>query len=82
VLSLPPFAVAKPRDYQQLQRQRTPLRLLHVQPGQDPQPVQLDLLLRTERDTPVRPEHASRAFRAFAQDAGIQAHPHLLHHSP
>jgi len=29
----------------------------------------------------VRPEHASRAFRAFAQGAGIEAHPHLLRHS-
>jgi hypothetical protein len=29
----------------------------------------------------VRPEHASRAFRAFAEDAGIQAHPHLLRHA-
>ncbi len=38
-------------------------------------------MLRTERDTPVRPEHASRAFGAFAQDAGVDAHPHLLRHS-
>jgi integrase len=29
----------------------------------------------------VRPEHASRVFRAFAQDAEVQAHPHLLRHS-
>jgi integrase len=28
-----------------------------------------------------RPEHASRTFRVFAQDAGIAAHPHLLRHS-
>jgi integrase len=83
ILSLPAFAVHALRDYQQAQRQRTraPLRLLLVQPGQAPRPVELDLLLRTERDTPVRPEHASRAFRAFAQAAGIQAHPHLLRHS-
>jgi Phage integrase family/Phage integrase, N-terminal SAM-like domain len=83
ILSLPAFAVHALRDYQQAQRQRTraPLRLLLVQPGQGPRPVGLDLLLRTERDTPVRPEHASRAFRAFAQAAGIQAHPHLLGHS-
>jgi integrase len=77
VLSLPTFAVDALRDHQQVQGHRTPLRLLLVQPGQAPRPVQLDLVLRTERDTPVRPEHASRAFRAFAQAAGIQAHPHL-----
>jgi integrase len=40
---------------------------------QDQHPVQALL--------PVRPEHASRAFRAFAHDAGIAAHPHLLRHS-
>jgi integrase len=81
VLSLPAFAVDALRDYRQLQGQRPSLRLLLVQPGQAPRPVELDLLLRTGRDTPVRPEHASRAFRAFAQDVGIAAHPHLLRHS-
>ena len=81
VLSLPAFAVDALRDHQQLQRQRTPLRLLLVQPGQAPRPVELDLLLRTGRGTAVRPEHASRAFRAFAHAAGVQAHPHLLRHS-
>jgi hypothetical protein len=63
----PAFAVQALRAYQQVHQQRTPLRLLLVQPGQAPRPVELDLLLRTERDTPVRPEHASRTFRAFAQ---------------
>jgi integrase len=29
----------------------------------------------------VGPEHASRAFGAFARDAGVEAHPHLLRHS-
>lgn len=83
ILSLPAFAVHALRDYQQAQRQRTraPLRLMVVQPGQAPRPVELDLLLRTERGSPVRPEHASREFRAFAQAAGIQAHPQLLRHS-
>jgi integrase len=81
VLSLPAFAVDALRDYRHVQGIRAPLRLLLVQPGQAPRPVELDLLLRTERDTPVRPEHASRAFRAFARGAGIQAHPHLLRHS-
>jgi Phage integrase, N-terminal SAM-like domain len=36
-----------------------------ARPG--PRPVELDLLLRTGRGTAVRPEHASQAFRAFAQ---------------
>ena len=52
-----------------------------VQPGLPPRPVELDLLLRTGRGTAVRPEHASRAFRAFAQAVGVAAHPHLLRHS-
>jgi integrase len=81
VLSLPAFAVGALRAYQQVQRQRAPLRLLLVQPGQASRPVELDLLLRTGRDAPVRPEHASRAFRAFARAAGVEAHPHLLRHS-
>src|SRR6266542_3686134 len=81
VLSLPTFAVKALRDYQQLQRRRTPVPLLFVQPGEAPRPVELDLVLRTERGTPVRPEHASRVFRVFAPDAGIHAHPHLLRHS-
>ncbi len=81
VLNLPAFAVKALRHYQQEQRLRTPLRLLLVQPSQAPRSVELDLVLRTERDTPLRPEHASRAFGAFAHDAGIKAHPHLLRHS-
>jgi integrase len=81
VLSLPTFAIDALRDYQHEQGIQAPLRLLFVQPGEAPRPVELDLLLRTERDTPVRPEHASRAFRALAQAAGVQAHPHLLRHS-
>ncbi len=57
VLHLPAFAVAALRDYQhqQLQQPRTGtadgrrarLRLLHVQPGEPPRPVELDLVLRT-----------------------------------
>jgi integrase len=81
VLSLPAFAVDALRAYQREQRHCAPLRLLLVQPGQSPRPVELDLVLRTERDAPVRPEHASRAFRNFARAAGIDAHPHLLRHS-
>jgi integrase len=70
VLSLPTFAVQALRGYQQEHEQRTPLRLLLVEPGQAPRPVEVDLVLRTGRNTPVRPEHAARAFRVFAQDAG------------
>jgi integrase len=89
VLSLPTFAVSALRQYQQeherltraLGGHRAPVRLLLVQPGQAPRPVDLDLLLRTERDTAVRPEHASRAFRTLAQNVGIEAHPHLLRHA-
>ena len=81
VLSLPAFAVDALRDYQHEQGIRAPLRLPLAQPSQALRPVHLDLLLRTERGMAVRPEHASRAFRAFARDAGIQAHPHLLRHS-
>jgi hypothetical protein len=65
VLSLPTVAMDALRDYQHEQGIRAPLRLLFVQPGGAPRPVELDLLLRTERDTPVRPKHASRAFRAW-----------------
>jgi integrase len=80
-LSLPAFVLDALRDYEDKQGIRAPLQLLLVQPGQAPRPIELDLLLRTERGTPVRTEHASRAFRAFAQAAGIEAHPHLLRHS-
>ena len=80
-MNLPAFAVTALRHYQPEQGHRTLLRLPLVQPGQVPRPVELDLVLRTERDTPLRPEHASRAFRACAQDAGIKAYPHLLRHS-
>ena len=91
VLHLPAFAVAALRDYQhqQLQQPRTRtadgrrarLRVLHVQPGQPPRPVELDLVLRTQWGTPLRPNHVSRAFRALAAATGIAAHPHLLRHS-
>ena len=91
VLCLPAFAVAALRDYQhqQLQQPRTRtcdgrrarLRLLHVQPGEPPRPVELDLVLRTQWGTPLRPNHVSRAFRALAEAIGMRAHPHLLRHS-
>jgi integrase len=81
VLSLPAFAVDALRDHQQLQRQRTAPAAAAGPARPGPRPVELDLLLRTGRGTAVRPEHASRAFRAFAQAAGVQAQPHLLRHS-
>jgi integrase len=43
VLSLPTFAVGVLRGYQQVQRQRAPLRLLLVQPGDAAGLVELDL---------------------------------------
>jgi integrase len=65
-----------------------PLRTLHptlwlrwVEPGQAPRPVELDLVFRTERGTPVNPNHASRAFARLAASAGLAAHPHLLRHA-
>jgi integrase len=89
VLSLPEFAATALRHYQAEQEKitralgghRAPVRLPLVQPGQAPRPVELDLILRTERDTPVRPEHATRAFRTFARSVGVEAHPHLLRHA-
>jgi integrase len=52
-----------------------------VEPGQLPQPVELDLVFRTERGTPVNPNHASRAFARLAAGVGLAAHPHLLRHA-
>ena len=52
-----------------------------VEPGRPPHPVQLDLVFRTERGTPVNPNHASRAFARLAASVGLAAHPHLLRHA-
>jgi integrase len=52
-----------------------------VEPGRPPRPVQLDLVFRTERGTPVNPNHASRAFARLAASVGLAAHPHLLCHA-
>jgi hypothetical protein len=49
--------------------------------GQPPHPVELDLVFRTERGTPVNPNHASRAFARLAASVGLAAHPHLLRHA-
>jgi integrase len=53
-----------------------------LEPGQPPRPVELDLVFRTERGTPVNPNHASRAFARLAASVGPAAHPHLLRHAP
>jgi site-specific recombinase XerD len=61
---------------------QAPTLWLHwVEPGQAPRPVELDLVFRTERGTPVNPNHASRAFTRLAASAGVAAHPHLLRHA-
>jgi integrase len=52
-----------------------------VEPGRPPRPVQLDLVFRTERGTPVNPNHASRTFARLAASVGLTAHPHLLRHA-
>jgi integrase len=88
ILTLPPFAVqALHRHRRQQHRLRLALghaptrRLRWVEPGQPPHPVELDLVFRTERDTPVNPNHASRAFARLAASVGLAAHPHLLRHA-
>jgi integrase len=88
ILTLPAFAVQALRQHR---RQQTRLRLAggqpqtvslrRVEPGRPPQPVQLDLVFRTERGTPVHPNHASRAFARLAASIGLDAHPHLLRHA-
>jgi integrase len=88
ILTLPPFAVQALRHHR---RQQTRLRLAlgqpatlwlrWVEPGQSPRPVELDLVFRTERGTPVNPNHASRSFTRLAASTGLAAHPHLLRHA-
>ena len=88
ILTLPPFAVQALRHHR---RQQARLRLAlgqpatvplrWVEPGRPPHPVELDLVFRTERGTPVNPNHASRAFARLAASVGLAAHPHLLRHA-
>jgi integrase len=88
ILALPPFAVQALRHHR---RQHARLRLAcgqpqtvslrRVEPGWPPRHVELDLVFRTERGTPVNPNHASRAFARLAASAGLAAHPHLLRHA-
>jgi integrase len=88
ILTLPPFAVQALRSHRRQQHrlrlvlgQPTTVGLRWVEPGQPPHPVELDLVFRTERGTPVNPNHASRAFAHLAASAGLVAHPHLLRHA-
>jgi integrase len=88
ILTLPAFAVQALRQHR---RQQLRLRLTlgqpatvwlrWVEPGRPPRPVELDLVFRTERGTPVNPNHASRAFARLASSVGLAAHPHLLRHA-
>jgi len=88
MLTLPPFAVQALRQHR---RQQARLRLAcgqpqavllrRVEPDRPPQPVLLDLVFRTERGTPVNPNHASRAFARLAASIGLAAHPHMLRHA-
>ena len=82
ILTLPPFAVQALRRHRRQQHrlrlalgQPTTVGLRWVEPGQPPRPVELDLVFRTERGTPVNPNHASRAFAHLAASAGLAAHP-------
>ena len=88
ILSLPPFAVAALRHHRHQQArlrlagaQPATVTLRWVEPGQPPRPVELDLLFRTERGTPLNPNHASRGFANLARSVGLDAHPHMLRHA-
>jgi integrase len=88
ILTLPPFAVQALRRHRREQLrlrlavgQPATLALRWVEPGRPPCVAQLDLVFRTERSTPVNPNHASRAFARLAASAGLVAHPHMLRHA-
>jgi integrase len=88
ILTLPSFAVQALRRHRRQQHrlrlalgQASTLGLRFIEPGQPPHPVELDLVFRTERGTPVNPNHASRAFARLAASVGLAAHPHLLRHA-
>jgi integrase len=81
ILTLPPFAVQALRHHRVQQArlrlalgQPATVRLRWVEPGRPPHPVELDLVFRTERGTPVNPNHASRAFARLATGVGLAAH--------
>ena len=88
ILTLPPFAVQALRRHRREQLrlrlavgQSARVGLRWVEPGRPPRPVELDLVFRTERGTPVNPNHASRAFARLAASVGLAAHPHMLRHA-
>jgi integrase len=87
-LTLPAFAVQALRQHRREQArwrlacgQPQVVALRRIEPGRPPQPVQLDLVFRTERGTPINPNHASRAFARLAASIGLAAHPHMLRHA-
>ena len=77
----PPVTAASRPDCAWPCGQPATVGLRWVEPGRPPQPVELDLVFRTERGTPVNPNHASRAFARLAASVGLAAHPHLLRHA-
>ena len=88
ILSLPTFAVQALRRHRHHQARlrlagtlAVTVALRWVEPGQPPRPTELDLVFRTERGTPVNPNHASRAFGRLAASVGLDAHPHMLRHA-
>jgi integrase len=88
ILTLPPFAVQALRHHRRQQArlrlacgQPQTITLRRVEPGRAAQPVELDLVFRTERGTPINPNHASRAFARLATSVGLEAHPHMLRHA-
>jgi integrase len=88
ILTLPPFAVQALRRHRRQQArlrlavgQPATVALRWVEPGRPPRAIQLDLVFRTERGTPVNPNHASRAFARLAASIGLVAHPHMLRHA-
>src|SRR5215208_5132651 len=88
ILTLPPFAIQALRHHRHQQArlrlangQPQTVTLRRVEPGRPPQPVQLDLVFRTERGTAVNPNHASRAFARLASSVGLVAHPHMQRHA-
>jgi integrase len=88
ILSLPPFAVEALRHHRHQQARLrlagalpATVQLRWVEPGQPPQPHQLDLVFRTQRGTALNPNHASRGFADLAKSLGLDAHPHMLRHA-
>ena len=88
ILSLPAFAVDALRGHRHQQARLrlagalpATIQLRWVEPGQPPQPRQLDPVFRTQRGTALNPNHASRGFANLARSVGLDAHPHMLRHA-